>query len=160
MVAATTAEVARYDKAQDVENWQDALAYANEFGGAEDWADVSGDWPVLEDKTRLVGVPFIIVGFAKRDGDNGEYTSLNVVTQSDERFIVNDGSTGIFRQIDALVKGRAERGVDPFIPLLVPGGLTRSDYYRHKAEGTIAKTLPDGAKASDWQRGTTFYLSA
>ena len=159
MVTATT-EVDLYAKVQGIESWQDALAYAGEFGGAEDWAEVSGDWPVLEDKTRLVGVPFIIAGFAKRDGDNGEYVSLNVVTQADERFIVNDGSTGIFRQVDALVRGRAERGVAPFLPLLVPGGLTRSDYYRHKAEGTIVKTLPDGAKASDWQRGTTFYLSA
>ena len=49
-------------------------------------------------KRILCGVPFLIVGMKVNEGDKGTFVSLYVQTKT-ERFIVNDGSTGIRDQL-------------------------------------------------------------
>lgn len=55
-----------------------------------------------EGKSLLAGVPFMIIGIAFRYSDTGErddYASLTIVAKDIGDAILNDGSTGIRRQI-------------------------------------------------------------
>lgn len=87
-------------------------------------ADVMGTgFSVLEDKNRLIGVEFVIVRYGVHEGENGQFTTIHVVTTNKEKFVVNDGSTGIHAQL-AEYKERAGR----VCPLYVPRGLRVSEY--------------------------------
>src|SRR5438270_347349 len=63
-------------------------------------AELGNGWAVLgsKEKGRLVGVPFLVLSYSMNDGDNGEFVSAQVVTNT-ERLILNDGSTGIYQQL-------------------------------------------------------------
>lgn len=52
-----------------------------------------------EDKGRLVGVPFLLLDWHFSDGDYGQMVSLRLITKAGERYVVNDGSTGIRDQM-------------------------------------------------------------
>lgn len=142
-----------------IHTFEQAHAYAESMGGADDWDAISDAWPVLGDdgKRALVGQPFVIVGIAVRDGDYGEYVSLNCVTPEDKRFILNDGSSGIARQITDLLDKREAAGIPAGRPILVLNGLRQSDYYRSQ-DGETSRFVPDGAKKGDWTPARTFYL--
>lgn len=79
--------------------------------------------PILADKTQLVGVPFVLVHWNFYDGDMGEFVSMWVVDKDDRRFIVNDGSTGIYAQLRALTN---KTGQDSMVRC--PHGLRVSNY--------------------------------
>jgi len=109
------------------------LASAAEYGTGFEVLDT-------KEKGRLVGVPFIVLDWDFHEGDNGDFVSLQVITNANEKLIINDGSTGIFKQmweINAAGEARA---------IFVKKGLRRSDY-----EYTDRET---GAK----KPATTFYL--
>ena len=93
--------------------------------GLDDWG------PVISDKDALIDCPFIIVKFAFRDGDYGEYVAAEIITSDDEKFVVTDGSAGIYRQLKAL----AEDGKTGAV--FAPKGLRRSDY---EMNGRAART--------------------
>lgn len=101
-----------------------------------------GDGFALLDKNekgRLVGVPFIILDWNFWEGDFGEAVTLKVITNANEKFRVNDGSTGIRDQMKAIAEKGEQRAI------YVKKGLRRSDYeYQDK----------DGSK----KPATTFYL--
>jgi hypothetical protein len=90
-------------------------------------------------KGQLVGVPFIILDWVINEGDFGEFVSLRLVTQDNRKLIVNDGSTGIAKQVREMAEAGEQRAV------YVKKGLRRSDY---------EYTDKNGAK----KPATTFYL--
>jgi hypothetical protein len=89
--------------------------------------------PVLEDKHRLIGTPFIIVGYRENKGTYGKsFVSLEVLTNANERFIVNDGSTGIREQLLTL---KEKTGIDSMIT--APRGLRVSSYEYEDNNGNL-----------------------
>lgn len=106
---------------------------------------------ILDDKDRLIKQPFVMVSwtFNKSDsvkdenGDPREFVSIEAVTKAGERFVINDGSTGIYRQLKTLTAHREETGHKaPQAGRFVSKGLRRSDYAYDEAGNT----------------GTTYYL--
>lgn len=114
------------DVLRDINSAQDVLdlykdsnveefEYSDEFGTGFEVLETTG-------KARLVGVPFRILGFRFSNGDQGEFVSMHVVTDKGEKFIVNDGSTGIYQQCQAMAaKGKT-------VGIRCSKGLHRSDY--------------------------------
>lgn len=98
------------------------IVSASEFGNG---------FAVLEtkDKGQLVGVPFIILDWTLREGDNGDYVSLEIVTQDNRKLIVNDGSTGILKQIRDIAETGDTRAI------YVKKGLRKSEYTYTDGEG-------------------------
>lgn len=101
-----------------------------------------------DDKAQLVGVGFLIAEWHFAEGDNGEFVSLTVITEKNEKLIVNDGSTGIRDQVHDL----ESRGF--FAPILVRNGLRVSEYFYDPNTGEKFKNKADGLK-----KATTFYLA-
>lgn len=119
------------DALANITSFDDALAVINDvFGGSVVEADkaLGTGFALLDDKNRLIGVPLVAVkiDFHKSElSAEGEFVSLHVVTQDGRKFIVNDGSSGIFAQIKELWSRKPElQG----LPLMVRRGLRRSDY--------------------------------
>lgn len=98
---------------------------------------------VLDDKSKLLDVGFIIVkyGVHKSDKNGGEFSTLHVVTNDKNKYIVNDGSTGIHAQMAEL-----KEKMGHVCPLFVPRGLRMSEYDYEDGKGN--KT-----------RARTFYLN-
>lgn len=109
-------------------------------------ADVLGTgFVVLDEKSHpqgkghLVGTEFLIVKYGRHASETivgKEFTSLHIVTkEGGEKWIVNDGSTGIHEQCVTL---KAELGT--ICPLYVPRGLRVSEYdYTDEKTGAVSK---------------------
>jgi len=94
--------------------------------GLDDWG------PVVQDKDELIEVPFIVTKWKFHDGNFGQYVSALILTDTDQKLVLNDGSTGIYAQLKAVTDetGKSEN-------LLAPKGLRRSDY---EMNGRAART--------------------
>lgn len=123
-----------------ITSFEDAKRLAAEkFGSIDDATDVMGTgFTVLngKDKDRLVKVPFIILSMDFNEGDQGPFVSFTCVTEDDRKYVVNDGGTGIYRQLDEWFV-RTGKGGGLFV-----NGLRKSEY-DHPEHG----------------RSTTYYLS-
>lgn len=114
---------------RNVHSFEDAVALTRSVvGEVQDAAEVIGSGFIVlptDQKSRLVGVKFVILSVDFSPGDNGPFASMMVVTENGERLIVNDGSTGIYAQLEEwsvrLPAGQVLGG-------LVVRGLRRSDY--------------------------------
>lgn len=109
-------------------------------------ADILGNgFNVLskDNKSKLVDVPFAILGWDFHDGDIGTFVSFRIVTQNGTKLIVNDWSTGIMAQL---------AGLEPCV-LLVPKGLRVSEYHTDK------NGKPTRDPAAFKGMGRTYYLS-
>lgn len=62
-------------------------------------SDFGNGFSVVTDKIRYVGMPLIILSWRFSEGEFGEMVSLMVVTETGEKVIINDGSTGICAQL-------------------------------------------------------------
>lgn len=95
------------------------------------------------DKSRLVDTPFVIMGYRLNDSKLSPdgFSSVFLVTETGEKWILNDGGTGIHAQLAKY----AEHGITQGI--MVPQGLVQSDYEWTDENG---RERP----------GTTFYFSA
>lgn len=97
--------------------------------GSDGWGVVVSD----KHKDMFVGQPFILMfaTFYESDkfGIDGEFVSCAIVTRNDERFILNDGSTGICQQLRAHF-ATAERGVTQQVYAVCPKGLRKSEYVK------------------------------
>lgn len=93
------------------------------FSNAQDEIETDQFGPILEDKSKLVNRPIMLVHWNFYDGDYGEFVSAWVMTPEGERFIVNDGSTGMYAQLRTLTDTKNIRSM-----LLVKRGLRASDY--------------------------------
>lgn len=94
-----------------------------------------------EERNKLIKQPFLIVKWDFYDGDFGEFASARLITPDNERYILNDGSTGIYQQLKNLTDQSGMRGM-----LLVKKGLRVSVY---------DKEMPDGRVIRD---ARTYYL--
>lgn len=123
-------DVALYERPTDTElrgigNLEDAMAFmAERYGAVEAITERLGNgFSILKDKKPLVGVPFYILYTDLIDGEFGEFATMAVITAdtNQRRFIVNDGSTGIYQQVTELREQRAGG-------FFVPQGLRESTY--------------------------------
>lgn len=122
-------------------------------------ADYSAGFELVE-KATLIGVPFVIIEANFHEGSYGdaEFVSVEAMTQDEKKVVFNDGSTGVMAQIRRIMKDRVEKGVAPEHAnkgILVPGGLTLSEYYRNEKTGATSNK----AEGKDWVPARTYYLS-
>ncbi len=160
------------DELANVASFQDAMNLVNERFGGEiiDVAQELGTgFSVLDDKARLIGVPFIILeareseGDYTRNGEPGTFVSLTLVCDDRKgggKFIVNDGGTGIRDQLLSYWKnnpdkcGTTAEGMHySTVPFLVRNGLSRSSYYRDPKTGDVSRKQQDGYEPAE-----TYYL--
>lgn len=137
---------------------EDAVRILDSYDAAiEDFSDYGTGFEIIENKDVLVGKPILIVEwrFQPSKEFGGEFVSALVVTKSGEKFVVNDGSTGIAAQLRAVTNRRADKGhPTPTKGLTVQKGLRKSSYEARDANGE--KILnKDGSPLI----GTTYYLS-
>lgn len=138
--------------------FEEALAIAAQKTGltSDALAFIGSPYTVLKgtDKDKLVDEPLFVRNwrFAMDDETEREYAVMHVVTKREvmpdmgSLFIITDGSTGICAQLRAETEKRVgDSHPTPTQNLLIPNGLTRSDY---TIEG-------DDGKPQD---ATTFYL--
>ena len=87
-----------------------------------------------EGKDQLLGRTVMILSWAFSEGDFGEFVTARMVTRLDNgtvgKFIVNDGSTGLCRDLKTYTEGHKGRRVG----LFAQHGLRKSEYM---------KSLPD-----------------
>lgn len=156
------AKVRDEDVLRDIATFDQAYALAAEsYGGVVDASELLGTgFEVLnsEDKSRLLNVPLIVLDSRIHEGEQGEFCSLVVVTEQGARYIVNDGSKGIYAQVIRLRQKTEKDG-----GWLIRHGLRQSEYATCKECGkprTAKETECDVCGDDSTQRGTgrTFYL--
>jgi len=107
------------------------------------------------EKITLVGQPMVLVQWTFNQSDkhydeNGNplpFVSVYVVTQDKRKVIINDGSTGIYRQLRNVSDARIAKGHPmPNGGLVVPQGLTYATY-------------PYTDESGKTSEATTYYLS-
>lgn len=116
----------------------DKIGSATDLGSGFALLDTPG-------KRRLCGVPLLILMWNFSQGDMGEFVSAHVVSLDPTgkvtgKYVINDGSTGVYRQLKDWTERTGERQ-----GLHVPRGLRASDY-------TFTDT--DGVE----KPATTFYI--
>ncbi len=138
------------DALRAIRTADDAAKLAVEIDGAiEDISDILGTgFAVLDknEKSRLIGIPFLVLDWKFSKGDMGEFASMLVVTRGGEKYIVNDGSTGIADQLRRLGTPRA---------IKVSHGLRVSEYDVEDRETGQVMVTPTG----EIMRAKTFYLA-
>lgn len=115
------------DQLSGISSFQDALSLLNETYGAEAVVVASqalGDgFALLENKDKLIDEMFVMISWDFHIGDHGEFVSVRLVTEGGKKYIVNDGSTGMCKQLsEYTAKTGRNRG------MVVEKGLRRSDY--------------------------------
>lgn len=124
-----TALTADFDDAllRGITGFEDAVKLAADVWGGITAAGehIGNGFSVVpkDQKSRLVGVGFVILAMKFHEGDFGEYVSMLIVTSNNDRLILNDGSTGIFYQARDLVDTTGKSG-----GFSVSDGLRLSEY--------------------------------
>lgn len=135
---------------REIHSWDDALHVAAESGEIlRASEEIGSGFKILDDKDKLLKVPFMALEwrfnsgqYENRYGEKTDFVSVTVFTKHGDRYILNDGSTGIARQLRELSDRTGKYG-----PLYVEEGLRVSRDY--------PVTLPDGRKIL----GTTYYIA-
>lgn len=129
-------------------------AYIERIGlSAEDTVFRASEYD-LTDKADLVGVPLFLIQWEEKPSQ--EFGGMYVVahgirTDTAEKVVFADGSTGIAAQLIDVIRKREEAGHPEEAwrhALSVPKGLVRSDYDSH-VSNTTGEVMP---------AGTTYYL--
>jgi hypothetical protein len=124
----TTVPEYRNSDLQGISTFDDALALLRETYGntgiiAADEVIGSG-FGLLTNKDLLVGVPFVILKWQFYPGKfTSEFSTCMVVTTDGRKYLVNDGGTGICKQLTELTAETGRQG-----GLVARKGLSRSDY--------------------------------
>lgn len=148
-----------------ITSFEDAIALLQNSGAEIVNSNEYGNgFEVCQDNNRLIGVGFVILNGTERLGDFGPYVSLEVVTVNGEKLVINDGSSGIYRQYMDIVKRRESQGSpNPGGGILVEGGLRKSDYFWRTAKDDAGNDVVVIVKPADKQAGDkpgqTFYLA-
>lgn len=115
------------DQLADLASFEDALKLARElYGDAAVVAasEVIGDgFKLLDNKDQLIEVPFLAIAWDFHQGTHGEFVSVKVMTKDGQKFVLNDGSTGIRDQLMSYSANSGNYG-----GLFCMKGLRRSDY--------------------------------
>lgn len=100
---------------------------------ASTWGDVidlrdlelGNGFKVTQDKSRLVGVPFLILTSQFYFGDYSEFASMMVITMDNNnyRLITNDGGSGVCQQLKRAIRLSGRNG-----GFSVPNGYRVSEY--------------------------------
>lgn len=94
-----------------ISSFEDALALVQDVFGGEviDSQDLGDGFALVEDKTGLLGTPFIILAatfsegeYKREDGTMGTFVSCRIVTEDGRKMVLNDGGSGIHDQIQML----------------------------------------------------------
>lgn len=146
----------------------DALAAAEAaYGTVQSIAEEFGNgFAVLKDKSVLVGKKFLMLKWGFSQGDYGMFASVAVVTVDGGKYILNDGSTGICRDLHTFSVQHGRYG-----GFIAENGLRVSQYATCVSCGrprssldddVCAVILPNGSECGDasTQRGSgeTYYL--
>lgn len=120
-----------------------------------------------QDKAKLAGKPFLLLFWTFNPGDFGDYfVSCAAMTSDGQKFILNDGSSGIYTQLrEFSIEHDGRQG-----GLLVEGGLRMSQYAtcsscdrpRNKMQAVCTNLLGNGSQCGDKSEerhsGETAYL--
>lgn len=135
-----------------------ALA-AEKFDQVDDVSEVLGDgFAVLKDNKRLVGVPLLFLEWNFYPGKFGSnFVACRVIARNDngsaQKYIINDGSTGIAEQLAAYTKDTGRTG-----GLGARHGLRASDYiYCGQCERAVDPKT-DAQHAKDHIPAATYYI--
>jgi len=125
------------DVLKGISSLQDAFNVLNTAGiPFESMDDYGNGFEVLEDKNQLVKKPFAILEWRFNAGDMGEFVSATCVTEKGDKVIINDGSTGILRQLRTVTETREKLGIaNVQAGLICKHGLRRSDYQYTDSKG-------------------------
>lgn len=111
----------------NLNSFADALALVAEKIGEDKLGvaaqEIGDGFKLLENKDQLQGVAFLAVAWDFHSGDHGEFVSVKVMTKDGTKYIINDGSTGIYSQLLDYTQRKGVAG-----GLLCEKGLRRSDY--------------------------------
>lgn len=161
-----TGEVARADTRlsaetyAEMESFDQAIQALQDAGiGITNASDDLGDgFEILEEKSQLVGVPFLILEARENPGEYGvSFTSLRVMTRDGRKLVVNDGGTGIHEQ-HLMFKEKTGRSL---AGVYVPHGLRASDYrFCEDCRSVSAKGAPacTSCGSTSLRPAQTFYL--
>ncbi len=106
------------------DTWEDLVEYVS----GEIITFQGSPWEVIK-KEALVGIPFMIADVRHYEGKFGDAVAVMVLTQAplvghtDARYVINDGSTGVYQQIVYML-ARAKRKTG----IMCPNGLRFSEY--------------------------------
>lgn len=147
------------DQLSKIDGFASAAAMLQAAGvEAESMADYGTGFTVSKDNDLLVGMDFLILSWRFNHGAYGEdFVSAEIVTKHNEKLILNDGSTGICKQLRVVTDQRTERGHQhPYAGLIVKNGLTVSKYFYNEKTGEISRVPKEG---KDWTPASTYYLA-
>lgn len=128
----------------DIKSFKDALSIVGSITDVESFDDYGTGFNVLDTKAknRLVGVKFVIVEWQFNKGDQGGFVSFTCVTEDNTKYVVNDGSTGIYKQLQNVTTKRMEKGhANPQAGLMVERGLRASEYEYVALDGTRSQAV-------------------
>jgi hypothetical protein len=112
------------DALKEFDSWDDV---AKVTGNVTVAADVLGNgYSILEDKSKLLNEPFMIVKYGVHPSEKIQgklFTTIHVLTKGGDKYVVNDGGTGIHQQLTDL---KTQMGT--VCPLMVSRGLRVSEY--------------------------------
>lgn len=139
------ANIADFDSAQKM--------FESAGVAVENFEDYGTGFKILDDKNRLVHVPLFLVEWRFNEGKYGDsFVSIAAVSKHGDKFIINDGSTGIRDQLRLVTQQRiAKKHPTPQAGLLVNDGLRRSDYEVDLPDPKTGELKPTPA--------STFYLA-
>lgn len=161
-----TALTADFDDAllRGITSFEDAVKLAADVWGGITTAGehIGNGFSVVpkDQKSRLIGVGFVILAMKFHEGDHGEYVSMLLVTANGDRLILNDGSTGIYYQARDLVDVTGKSG-----GFSVSDGLRLSEYDTCFECGiprpeAVEECKRCGDKQTKRARGATYYFDA
>lgn len=148
------------DTLRDIGSFDDALAAMRDTGEDVVLADaeLGNGFSIADDrvKDRLIKVPLAVLSWDFNKGEYGnpedgsdEFVSAMVVTQTGEKFVINDGSTGIRKQLQEYTKRTGRQS-----NMVVRNGLRKSDYFIDKETGIPVARGYTGPK----EPAHTYYL--
>lgn len=113
------------EELRNVDSFESAFALAESmFGEVTDVTQELGNgFTLITDKAPLVNTAFVILSCAFNEGDFGTFASIACVTKAGEKYIFNDGSTGVHNQLFELILTKKRTG-----GFLAPTGLNASEY--------------------------------
>lgn len=126
---ATTTITPTVESLRELQTFEDAIALATQELNAEivNSADLGDGFALLEDKAALVGKPMMFITWRFSIGDYGPFVSAHVMVEESKgkygKYIINDGSTGIYAQLNDLAETKPGQKT-----LYSPNGLRRSDF--------------------------------
>lgn len=125
---------------KNLTSWEDLGELFDSAGVELQFADqVLGDgFSVLstDDKGQLIGVPLALLEWRFNDGQQGRFVSIRAVAKTGindtdvRKVIINDGSTGIMRQLDEFTQATGKSA-----GLLVRRGFRVSEYMYEDEKG-------------------------